>query len=197
MPAFAKDPNHWLYRLSPDEWVRAALGELRAAERAFQMRNARAGLAGARRAAGMALNGALIVEPNPAWGRTYVEHVAALARGGDALPEAVVEAARLLTEAPAPGAALVALRSRGADERLLEAARTVMAHAYARVRRTASLEGAGGASAAEGAGEDGAGAPPNEMGASSNQTDVPRNDPGAPGDEGVAAHDEADDEAEP
>jgi HEPN domain-containing protein len=140
MPAFAKDPSHWLYRLSPDEWVRAALAEIGAAERAFRQHNARAGHAGARRAAGMALNAALIVEPNPGWGRSYVEHLAALAREGEAVPAPVRDAARLLTEAPAPGAALVALRSRAADDRLLEAARTVMAHAYARVKRQAPLD---------------------------------------------------------
>jgi HEPN domain-containing protein len=137
MAAFVKDPNHWLYRLSPDEWVRAALGELGAAERAFRSRNVRAAHAGVRRAAGMALNGALIVEPNPGWGRSYVDHLSALAREGEAVPAAVRDAARLLAEAPPPGSPLVALRSPAADERLLEAARTVMAHAYARVKRTA------------------------------------------------------------
>lgn len=143
MPAFAKDPRHWLFRLSPDEWVRAALAELGAAERAFRQHNARAGHASARRAAGMALNAALIVEPNPAWGRSYVEHLAALAREGEAVPSPVRDAARLLTEAPTPGAALVALRSNASDERLLEAARTVMAHAYARVKRQEPLDDPG------------------------------------------------------
>jgi hypothetical protein len=153
MPPFVKDPNHWIFRLSPEEWVRAAQRELGAAERAFGAHNARAGHAGARRAAGMALNGALIVEPDAAWGRTYVEHVAALARGaGEAgrVPASVREAARFLVEAPAPGGGLVALRSRAADERLLEAARTVMAHAYARVRRAGPWAPAGDAPSAGG-----------------------------------------------
>ncbi|HEU4535952.1 MAG TPA: hypothetical protein VFS00_17630 [Polyangiaceae bacterium] len=140
MTAFTKDPNHWLFRLSADEWIRAALGELGAAERALRGRQAKAGHVGVLRAAGMALNGALIVEPNPAWGRSYVEHVAALAREGDAVPAAVREAARFLIEAPAPGSSLVPLRSPAGDERLLEAARTIMAHAYARVKRRAPLE---------------------------------------------------------
>lgn len=132
---FVKDESHWLYKLSPDEWIRAALGELRRAEAAYAQGNTRAGLAGARRAAGMALNGALIVEPDESWGRSYVDHVAALARDGGA-PERVREACRILGETPLPGAGkLVAIRTKSADERVLEAARDVVAHAYAVVKR--------------------------------------------------------------
>jgi hypothetical protein len=140
MSAFTKDPSHWLYRLSADEWIRASLGELEAAERAFRAKNARAGHVGVLRAAGMALNAALIVEPNPSWGRSYVEHVGALAREGEAVPALVREAARFLSEAHAPGSPLVSLRSPAGDERRLEAARTIMAHAYARVKRLAPIE---------------------------------------------------------
>jgi hypothetical protein len=134
MGAFVKDPNHWLFRLSPDEWIRAALGELRRAEEAFRMRNARAGIAGCKRAAGMALNGALIVEPNEAWGRSYVEHVEALA-ADDAAPESVRRASRLVVDAKPPGGGLLTLRTSTSDERVLEATRDVIAHAYAVVKR--------------------------------------------------------------
>ena len=65
MKAYVKDPDHWLWKLSPDEWIRAAMNELRGAEKAYAMRDARGGLASCRRAAGMALNGALILEPDP------------------------------------------------------------------------------------------------------------------------------------
>src|SRR5262249_47300797 len=61
---FVRDPSHWLRRLSPDEWIRAALGELGRAEAAYGHGNARAGSAGVKRAAGMALNGALLVQPD-------------------------------------------------------------------------------------------------------------------------------------
>ena len=61
---FERDASHWLFKFSADEWIRAALGDLKRAEQAYAQRNARAGLAGARRAAGMALNGALVVEPD-------------------------------------------------------------------------------------------------------------------------------------
>jgi hypothetical protein len=154
-----KDPEHWLFRLTPDEWIAAALAELRRAEDAYKTSDVRAGHAGARRAAGMALNGALIVEPDERWGRSYMDHLNALGRppaaapqgppegqqlGGAAalpVPEAVREAARLLLETPGPGGGVISLRSRAGDERFLEAARTIMAHAYAVVARYAG-EGA-------------------------------------------------------
>jgi HEPN domain-containing protein len=132
---FVKDESHWLFKLSPDEWIRAAMGELRRAEAAYAQKNPRAGLAGAKRAAGMALNGALIVEPNDAWGRSYVDHVTALAREGG-VPERVREAATILHDAHPPAAGgLVALRTPTADERILDAARDVVAHAYAVVKK--------------------------------------------------------------
>ncbi len=80
----------------------------------------------------MALNGALVYEPSEAWGRTYVEHVTAVA-DDPGVPEAVRLAARALIDAKLPGGVIIALRSRKREEAVLEAARTVMAHAYARV----------------------------------------------------------------
>lgn len=132
---FVRDDSHWLFKLSPDEWIRAALSDLRRAEEAYQARNARGGLAGAKRAAGMALNGALIVEPNPIWGRTYVEHIAALAIDA-AVPDRVRGACRELLETNMPGQTqLVTLRVTSTDHRVIEAARDVIAHAYAVVKR--------------------------------------------------------------
>jgi len=136
-----RDPSHWLYKLSPDEWIRAALGELRRAEEAYARRNARAGLAGARRAAGMALNGALIVAPNEAWGRSYMDHLLAL-KADEAVPRAVREAATRLVDTPLPGGELVALRTANADALVLEAARDVAAHALAVVRRVSDAPSA-------------------------------------------------------
>ena len=126
------DPDHWLHRFTARQWIQAALGELGRAEAAYGANDARGGMAGARRAAGMALNGALVVDPDPSWGRSYMEHLAALARD-TTVPEAVRDAARTLVEARAPGTSVIGLRSRAGDERILEAARDVMAHAYARV----------------------------------------------------------------
>src|SRR5262245_3164772 len=135
--AFEKDPNHWLFKLSPDEWIRAGLGELKRAEEAYKRRNGRAGLAGARRAAGMALNGALIVEPNDGWGRSYMDHLLALKADRSAsLPPRVREACAILVETPLPGGELATLRTARAEEKVLEAARDVIAHAYAVAKRT-------------------------------------------------------------
>ena len=117
-------------RHSPREWVRAALGELAQAEAAYARSQPKAGLAGAKRAGGMALNANVILEPSEHWGRTYIEHLAALGRDESA-PPAARAAAALLASTPLPGGALVGLRSPNGDERMLEAARTVMAHAYA------------------------------------------------------------------
>ena len=130
---FVRDKEHWLFKYSPDEWIRAAMAELRRAEEAYKSRNAAGGLAGSRRAAGMALNAALIVEPKP-WGRTYVDHLLALAADADA-PEAVRLAADALMQAKPPSGNLIPLRSKDTDLRVLEAARDVTAHAYALVAR--------------------------------------------------------------
>jgi hypothetical protein len=132
---FVRDKEHWLRKFSPREWIRAAMAEMKQAEAAYARRSTRAGLAGARRAAGMALNGALVVEPNDAWGRTYVEHLTALKNDASA-PAAVRGAAALLVEAaPIGGQQLVSLRTKEQDVRVLDAARDVMAHAYAVVVR--------------------------------------------------------------
>jgi len=125
---FAPDPDHWLFKLSPEQWMNAAMNELKRAEDAYKRRDVRAGLAGAKRAAGMALNGALIVKPNDAWGRSYVEHVEALAKDPSA-PKDVRDACALLLRAPSPGSTIVGLRTKTQDDKVLEAARDVMAHA--------------------------------------------------------------------
>jgi hypothetical protein len=139
MPEFVKDPSHWLFKLAPHEWIRAGLVELKRAETLYQEHNAAGGLAGARRAAGMALNGALIVEPNEGYGRSYVDHLRALEQD-DAAPAAVREAAHVLLSTQPPGPKLISLRSVKGDERVLEATRDVIAHAWALVKRNEPYE---------------------------------------------------------
>ena len=140
MASFERDEKHWLFKLSPDEWIRAGQSDLKHAEQAYAANNPRAGLAGAKRAAGMALNGALIVEPDDLWGRSYVDHLMAVGRDAK-VPERVREACRELTaaangERTMPGAQkLVTLRTTSQENRILEAARDVIAHAYAVVKR--------------------------------------------------------------
>jgi HEPN domain-containing protein len=131
---FVRDPTHWLNKFSPDEWIHASLAELRRAEERVKANDLTAGLAGCKRAAGMALNGALIVEPNESWGRSFVDHVSALARD-ESVPLRVREACQELVASRAPGSDILMLRSPRTDERLLAAARDVMAHAYAVVKR--------------------------------------------------------------
>jgi HEPN domain-containing protein len=96
-----RDPDHWLYRLTADEWLRAAEHELRRAERALTAKQRRAGVTGARRAAGMAVNGILVSseEPDPNYGRSYMDHLTAL-RDDVSTHETVRAAARALLEAP-------------------------------------------------------------------------------------------------
>ena len=131
-PGFSRDPEHWLYRHSAAEWIRAAMVELERAAGALQQRNPSGGAAGLKRAAGMSLNGALVVRPRQSWGRTYVEHLRGLSLDEHA-PQPVRDAARLLVELGAPAPGFVPLRTPGSSERWLEAARTVMAHSYALV----------------------------------------------------------------
>ena len=134
MTDFVRDESHWLFKFSPQEWIHAGMAELRRAEAAYKQRNATAGLAGSRRAAGMALNGALIAEPNERWGRTYADHLLAL-QEDMGVPLPVRAASKFLMDTQPARGNIIPLRSKVDDERVLEAARDVMAHAYAVVAR--------------------------------------------------------------
>jgi HEPN domain-containing protein len=131
---FERDPSHWLRKHTPEEWIQAALAELHRAEARVKANDLSAGLAGCKRAAGMALNGALLVEPNESWGRSFVDHVAALSRDEN-VPVRVREACLELVATRPPSHDILRLRSPRSDEKLLDAARDVMAHAYAVVKR--------------------------------------------------------------
>lgn len=120
----------WLTRLPPEQWIRQSLGELGRAEERLKAHDRTAGVIGLRRAAGMALNGALAVRWRP-WGRTYVDHLRAI-ETDDCVPRTVREAAKLLSGAEVerqPG--VVRLTPPSESARLIDAAKTVMAHAYA------------------------------------------------------------------
>ena len=124
------DLKAWLLRYTAQGWIDRSLRELAVAEQAFADHQPPAAAAAMKRAAGMALNGALRVVPREDWGRSYVDHLKALAED-ETLPTAVSDAANAILQfTPQPGT-LVFLRSPGKDNRLLEATRTVMAHAYA------------------------------------------------------------------
>lgn len=120
----------WLTRLPPQDWIREGLSELARAQQLLKSHDRTGALLALRRASGMALNGALRVAWRP-WGRTYVEHVRAIADDPDA-PEPVRLAARLLMEVPVErSASIVRLTPPSESARWVEAAKTVMAHAYA------------------------------------------------------------------
>jgi hypothetical protein len=132
------DPTHWLYRLSPAEWIAAADTELAHAAEALGRRAFRPGVTHARRAAGMAWNAVLAAEADPSraadllarFGRSYMEHVVALASAADA-PDAVRTAAQLLRDTPPAPPELVQLGK--PDLRPVDAARRIVAHAQAQV----------------------------------------------------------------
>ncbi|MCB9701793.1 MAG: hypothetical protein H6711_07875 [Myxococcales bacterium] len=130
----AHDPDHWLFRLDAAAWLRAAEAELTAGSEHLESR--RSAVTHARRAAGMALNGVLVAlverggDPDQAtsrWGRSYVDHLRALAA---ALPPDVVaplpraaadEAAALLQIAPSGGGQALLQLGRGPHAAALEA----------------------------------------------------------------------------
>jgi HEPN domain-containing protein len=121
-----QDSGHWLYRLTAPQWLTAADNELAQADLALGRRAVRVAVTHARRAAGMALNAVLCLTPEeqrPAWGRSYMEHVVALA--GDAgAPAEVRAAAAFLRDTPPQAPALIQLGR--PDRRSLEAARTIV-----------------------------------------------------------------------
>ena len=137
-----RDSTHWLHRLTADEWMRAAMKELATARASIQRHSARPALASLRRAAGMAWNAvlALDVEPDATFGRSYADHLRAIADGATPassatpLPEPVRDAARLLMDDPvAQRSDVVPILTPARDTRLLDAAETVAAEAYTRV----------------------------------------------------------------
>ena len=126
----------WLLRYTPEDWIRQGLSELARAEKRLLAHDRTAGVLGLRRAAGMALNGALAVHLRD-WGRTYVDHLRAIAED-ESVPVPVRDAAKVLNDVTLehqPG--VVRLTPPSESSRWVEAAKTVMAHAYAVVHGTA------------------------------------------------------------
>ena len=128
-----KDSTHWLYRFSVEEWLAAADNELGLCEGALQRRAFRPGVTHARRAAGMAWNAVMVLHLDERYGRSYMEHVGALATA-EGVPEEIRAAARDLRDTPAAPPALVTL---GKPNMLpLESARRLVAYARARAVTT-------------------------------------------------------------
>jgi hypothetical protein len=132
-----RDPSHWLFRLSPSEWLAAADTELTHAAEKLAARAVRPGVTHARRAAGMAWNAVLAAAPDAEdalvarWGRSYMDHVAALATSADVPAEVRAGAALLRDTPPAPPELIQLGKPRPADIGALEAARAIVEHARA------------------------------------------------------------------
>lgn len=127
------DPGHWLHRLDAAEWLAAAATEVAHAEEKLSRRAVRPGVTHARRAAGMAWNAVLLSAPDDRYGRSYMEHVVALAQTPDddaSIPAAVRAAARLLRDTPSQPLPLITIGK--PDLSALEAAQAIVA--YARTR---------------------------------------------------------------
>ena len=124
-----RDPGHWLHRLTADEWLSAAETELGHCEGALLRRAFRPAVTHARRAAGMAWNAVLVGAPDEKYGRSYMEHVVALANDDGAPAEARQAAATLRDTPPAPPALVTIGRP---DLGPLRAAQTLVAYARAR-----------------------------------------------------------------
>jgi HEPN domain-containing protein len=128
------DPGHWLHRLDAAEWLAAAATELAHAEEKLSRRSVRPGVTHARRAAGMAWNAVLVTAPDDRYGRSYMDHVAALAQTPDddaSIPAGVRGAARLLRDTPAQPPELIALGK--PDMSALDAAKAIVEFARAQV----------------------------------------------------------------
>ncbi len=128
------DPAHWLYRLTAEQWLSAADNELKGAYQALAGKQQRAGVTYARRAAGMALNARLRRAPDPAYGRSYMEHLQALRTDATVSPELSDAATRLLA-APTTQQ-LVTLGPKG-DTTPAELAERIIEHVRAHLRRRA------------------------------------------------------------
>ena len=137
-----RDPTHWLFRLTPAEWLAAADTELEHAQAALARRAFRPGVTHARRAAGMAWNAFMAAAPDAAaaepliarFGRSYMEHVTALAQDHhvehiEHVETALRQAAQLLRDTPPMPPELVTLGK--PDLRVVDAARVIVDHVRA------------------------------------------------------------------
>src|SRR5262249_31598392 len=134
-----KDPDHWLYRLTPEEWLRAAENEAAHAAASLTHRQQRAGVASARRAAGMAWNAGLAAPRNEESedGRSYKDPLPPPTsdQTGPALGRA---AARPLLAARVVQTLVPLGRPSPGEARLADSARSIIAHARSLVFPPAS-----------------------------------------------------------
>ncbi|MFO7563662.1 MAG: hypothetical protein R6X02_13525 [Enhygromyxa sp.] len=143
------DADHWLWRLSDRDWLAAAERELELGRERISTR--RTAITHARRAAGMALNGVLVTMAargwsrercETIWGRSYVEHLRAIAEPKPSSPEPLApehaQACRTLLAIPVmPHTGLVSLAARRdeAASQALAAADAIVRACAAKIER--------------------------------------------------------------
>lgn len=128
--------EHWLWRLDAAAWLRAAAAELTAGDANLAAR--RTAVTHARRAAGMALNAVLVTLATAdelRWGRSYIDHLRALADPRipiDPLPPAARPLAAALLAIPVVGTATTLVQlgrsPHSAAQQALDLARALVDH---------------------------------------------------------------------
>jgi hypothetical protein len=83
----------------------------------------------------MAWNAVLVTTPDDRYGRSYMDHVVALAQttDGDAIPADIRDAARVLRETPPAAPQLISIGK--PDMSALDAAKTILDFARSRIAR--------------------------------------------------------------
>jgi hypothetical protein len=129
------DAPQWLVRLTAAQWLAAARAEL--VQGRARLDERRSAVTHARRAAGMALNAVLAGTPGDAsrWGRSYVDHLRAVASATDGpspLPATTPALAAALLSIPLAPALVGLGAARDAEAaRALDVAETLLDHAEA------------------------------------------------------------------
>ena len=127
-------------RLSPDEWIRAALGELARAEEAYARERRARGARGVQARGGDGAQRRAHRRAERRVGADVRRARRRRSRSDAAVPEAVRAACDVLARDARRRAAIVlSLRTHAGDASVLEAARDVIAHAYAVVKRHEAL----------------------------------------------------------
>lgn len=121
----------WLLRLSPNEWVAAAMNELGHCKDALERRSYRTGVTHARRGTGMALNAILRLRFRAEWGRSYMDHIVALSQD-EHEPAEIRLAAQTLVDTKPMSPELISLGK--PDMQVLDAARLIANWARGRVQ---------------------------------------------------------------
>ncbi len=124
-----------IHKHTPGEWIARSMTDVKYAEKSFKARKTAEGIQACKRAAGMAINAILLCHPEHSLGNTIADRLHTLSHD-PSVPAAVRDACSLLVNAALPGGDLLLLARPNKEQALLEAAKDVMAHAYAILLRS-------------------------------------------------------------